>query len=134
MSKKSLLPLGALAAGLLAFAGTSSAGILNVDNGPTFTPDTAFTNNTIMVNTTVDGGLIDLQGTATVTPPDTNMVSIDLTGNYSADAGEKFSVAYSFSVDLNIPEPVDYTIVGDRRHRRNAGADHGEWNPDAGRA
>ena len=112
MSKKPLLPCGALAAGLLAFASSSFAGILNIESGPTFAPQTAFTDNTITVNTTVEGGLIALQGTATITPPaDTNTVSIDLSGNYSAEAGEKFSLAYSFSIDLNLPEPVAYQIA-----------------------
>lgn len=111
MSKKTLFPLGALAAGMLAFAGTSSAGIINVDSGPTFTPESAFTNNTIVLNTTIEGGLIDLKGSATVTSPDSNSALIDVEGNYSADAGETFSVAYSFSVDLNIPEPVNYVLT-----------------------
>lgn len=111
MIKKTLLPLSTVAVALLAFASPSHGAILNLENGPNFTPEAAFTNNTIVANTTVSGGLIDLQGSATVTPV-ANTVSIDLSGSYGAEAGEKFSVAYSFTVDLNIPEPVGFTIAG----------------------
>ena len=62
------------------------------------------------------------------------MVSIDLSGTYGADPGEKLSIAYSFSVDLNIPEPVDYAIVGDDRYRGDAGADQCQRHVDAGSA
>lgn len=113
MIKKTLIPLSAVALALLAFASPSHAAVLTLGTGPTFTPASAFTNNTIVANTTVFGGLIDLTGNATVTPGDaSNTASIDLSGTYGADQGDKFSFAYSFSVDLNIPEPVSYAIVG----------------------
>lgn len=112
MNKKTLLPLGTVAIALLAFASPSHADLLTLENGPTFTPESAFTNNTIVANTTVSGGLIDLTGMATVTPDASNTASIDLSGTYGANPGDKFSIAYSFSVDLNIPEPVSYVIAG----------------------
>jgi hypothetical protein len=40
------------------------------------------------------------------------MASIEVSGTYSADEGDMFSGAYSFSADLNTDTPVDYTISG----------------------
>ena len=110
MKKLSLTSLGAVCAALLTLASPATAGILNLTDGPNFTPPDAFTNNTIIANTIVNGGLIDLVGGATITPDTSNTAAIDLSGTYSAEAGEKFSLAYSFTVDLNIPEPVSYTL------------------------
>ena len=112
MKKIAFFSLIAALAALLSFATPATAGILNLTSGPTFTPDSAFTNNTIKANTTVVGGLIDLVGGATVTPDDSNTAMIAITGDYSADAGDIFSVAYSFTVDLNTPSPVTYALSG----------------------
>lgn len=111
MKKNTALALAAALAALVSFTLPASAGILTLDSGPTFTPPGVFTDNTIMADTTIVGGLIHLTGNATVTPDATDTAAINLSGSYSADAGEVFSLAYSFSVDLNIPEPVAYTIL-----------------------
>lgn len=110
MKKTNLLAFSAAAAALLALASPSRAGILNLTSGPTFTPNTSFSNNTIMADTTISPDLIHISGAATVVPDASNMAAIDLAGTYDADAGDKFSVAYSFTVDLNIPTPVSYTL------------------------
>ena len=112
MKKITFFSLIAALAALLSFATPATAGILNLTSGPTFTPDSAFTNNTIKANTIVVGGLIDLVGGATVTPDDSNTAMIAITGDYSADAGDIFSVAYSFTVDLNTASPVTYVLSG----------------------
>ncbi len=113
MKKFAVSSLGAAVAAFLAMASPAKAGTLTVTSGgPTFTPDSAFTNNTIQLDTTVEGGLVHLIGGATVTPGATPAVTVDIGGDYSADAGDILSVAYSFTVDLNIPTPVAYVISG----------------------
>lgn len=112
MKKLATASLIAALAALLSHASPAAAGILTVTSGPTFTPDAAFINNTITVDTTVVGGLVRLVGGATITPDASNQVSIDLSGNYSADVGDLLSAAYSFTVDLNITTPVTYTLSG----------------------
>ncbi len=113
MKKITALSLAAFCAALVSIASPASAGILTVDTGPTFTPPDAFSNNTIMADTTIEGGLIHLTGDATVMAPASgNSASISLTGTFSADTSEKFSLAYSFAVDSAIPDPVPYTIIG----------------------
>lgn len=111
MTKLSLTTLGVACAALLAFSGTASAGILNLTDGPNFTPPESFTNNTIEADTVINGGLIHLVGNATITPGSGNTASIDLSGTFSADAGDKFSLAYSFVVDSGIATPFTYAIV-----------------------
>ncbi len=113
MKKITTTSLIAVATALLALASPAKAGILTVDDGPNFTPAEAFTNNTIAVDTTIgEGALIHIVGGATITPPDSNMVTIDVSGSYSAVAGDMFSGAYSFSADLNSDAPVDFILSG----------------------
>ncbi len=112
MNKKTFLPFSTMAAALLAFASPGHAGILTLDSGPNFTPQAAFTDNTIIADTTVSGGLIHLAGTTTITPDSTNTASIDVSGTFSGDVGDKFSVAYEFAVNSNVSSPVTYTILG----------------------
>jgi hypothetical protein len=104
------LSLAVAGATLLMFTKPASAGMLNIVTGPTFTPPGAFTDNTIMVDSTVEGGLVHLTGGATIIPDSSNTAEIGMSGTYSSDAGDKLSLAYSFTVDLNIPEPSAYTI------------------------
>ncbi len=99
-------------AALLSLATPMLAGSFTVTTGPTFTPDTAFTNNTITVDTTIGTELIRILGAATITPDATNQASIDLSGTYSADAGDMLSIAYSFVTDLNAIAPASYTLSG----------------------
>ena len=106
---------GTFTAALAAFLSQASpmlAGSLTVATGPTFTPESAFTNNTIAVDATTGAELIRVNGGATITPDGTTPVSIMLTGGYSADAGDTFSAAYSFVVDMNALTSVTYTISG----------------------
>ena len=110
MKRNLLVSLSAAALALLALASPGRAGILHLVSGPTFTPESAFTDNTIMADTTISPDLIHISGSTTVTPDASNMATIDLAGTYDADAGDTFSVAYSFTVDLNIPTPVAYTL------------------------
>lgn len=115
MKKIAGCSLIAATAALLSLTSPATAGILNLESGPNFTPETAFTNNTIMALTTVgEGALIRLTGGATVTPPpiDPSQATVDISGTFSASAGEVFSAAYSFSADLNTETPVDFTITG----------------------
>ena len=114
MKKLRITSLMAVAAAALALAYPARAGTLVVEDGPNFTPEGSFTNNTIEVDTTIgEGALIHIIGSATVTPPEgSDIVSIDVSGSYSANAGDMFSGAYSFSADLNSANPVGYTIAG----------------------
>ena len=111
--------LAAAAAFCLA-GGSVRAGTLTLDAGsPSYIPPEAFTNNTIAVDTTIgDPGLIHLSGGVTVAPIDLPPISatVEVSGTFSADAGDKFSVAYRFAADLpgdNTTGPVDYTLSGE---------------------
>jgi len=103
----------AAAAALLTFASPASAGILTLDDGsPTFNPQGTFSNNTIVANTIIVGGLIDLEGNVTITPSASDTATIEVSGTYSAEAGEIFSVAYKFAGDNNTGGPINYTLNG----------------------
>jgi hypothetical protein len=106
--------LAAAAAFCLA-GGSVRAGTLTLDEGnPSYVPPEAFTNNTIVVDTTIgDPGLIHLSGGVTVAPTSGNTAMVEVTGTFSADSGDKFSVAYRFATDLNFTGPVDYTLSGE---------------------
>jgi hypothetical protein len=112
MRKLAIVSLVAVFAALLSHSSPLSAGTLTVTSGPTFTPDAAFTNNTIKVDTTVGSDLVRLVGGSTVTPDPSNQVSIALSGNYDAVAGDMLTAAYSFVIDLSIITPITYTVSG----------------------
>lgn len=113
MKKIAASSLIAAAAALLSLASPATAGILTLDNGsPTYTPPSDFSDNTIVADTIVVGGLIHLEGDVTVTPVSSNVATIAVSGTYSAAAGEIFSVAYKFAGDLNTTGPVTYTLAG----------------------
>jgi hypothetical protein len=117
MNKLKVYSLIAAVSALLAITTPASAGTLTVTSGPTFTPDAAFTNNTIKVETlhnppNVTGDLVKISGDATITPPASNSATVDIAGNYSANAGEIVSAAYSFTIDLNVSRQVTYTVRG----------------------
>jgi hypothetical protein len=112
---KKLAPFSFIAAlaALLSLASPATAGLLVVNSGPTFTPESAFTNNTIIVDTTMlAGALVHIDGGATITPDESNQVSVAIGGTFTANQGDLFSGAYSFTADLNIDTPVTYTITG----------------------
>jgi hypothetical protein len=87
---------------LLSLVSPVTAGVFTLTDGPNFTPPSAFTNNTIEVDTIVVGGLIHVQGGTTISSAEINSAIIDLSGDYSADAGDVFSIAFSFTADLNM--------------------------------
>jgi hypothetical protein len=100
--------LAAAAAFYLAGASVR-AGTLTLDEGsPSYVPPEAFTNNTIVVDTTIgDPGLIHLTGGVTVPHTSGNTAMVEVSGTFSADSLDKFSVAYRFATDLNATGPVD---------------------------
>ena len=106
--------LAAAAAFCLA-GGSVRAGTLTLDAAsPSYVPPEAFTNNTIDVDTTIgDPGLIHLSGGVTVAPTSGTTAMVEVNGTFSADSGDKFSVAYRFAADLNATGPVDYTLSGE---------------------
>jgi hypothetical protein len=114
MKKITACILLAAAAAFCATTGSLRAGTLTLDDGsPSFVPPEAFTNNSLSVDTTIgDPGLIHISGFTTVTPPSDQMATIAVSGTFSADAGDKFSVAYRFSTDLNADGPITYTLSG----------------------
>ena len=112
MKKLAVLSLSAVLAAFLSQASPMLAGSFTVATGPTFTPDGAFTNNTISLDTTVGSELVRVHGGATIDPTVGAQATIALTGGYSADAGDILSAAFSFVVDNSIVAAVPYTISG----------------------
>ena len=111
--KKIAYSLLAVTAALLTLASPARAGVLNLEDGsPTFTPPENFIENMLVTNTVVVGGLINITGTTTVVPAQGNTATIAVAGTYSAEAGEKFSVAYRFAADNNTGGPITYTLNG----------------------
>jgi len=111
MRKKVFLPTVAVGVFLIALAAAASAGTLTIDDGPSFLPDSAFTQNSIdavLLHRPV-GDVVRLFGDSKVDPV-VQMPSISIDGSYSANAGDVFSVAYNFSVNLNSPDPITLTI------------------------
>ena len=113
MKKLTVPSLIAALAALLSLASPATAGILTLSSGPTFTPPSAFTNNTIVVDMTIgEGALVHVIGGTTITPDATNQASIAVSGTFSANQGDLFSGAYNFAADLNLTTPVTYTLTG----------------------
>lgn len=113
MKRTTLYLLVTAAGALLSLPNLTSAGVLTLDdNSPTFTPPENFSDNTIVADTVINGGLIHLTGNATVTSNAGNTSTIMVSGTYSAVAGEIFSVAFKFAADLNTGSPVDFTLSG----------------------
>ncbi len=111
--KKIAYSLLAATAALLTLASPARAGVLTLEDGsPTYTPPTNFTDNMLVANTVVVGGLINITGTTTVVPAEGNTATIAVAGTYSAETGEKFSVAYKFAADNNTGGPITYTLNG----------------------
>jgi len=92
-------------------SGPAPAGIISIISGPTFAPESAFTNNTIVVDTS-QGSLGHVEGGTTITPDASNQVTAAISGTYSANPGDIFSLAYSFVVDFNSDIPLNYTAEG----------------------
>lgn len=110
---KKILSLAVTVAAVTLFSIPALAGILTLDpSSPVFTPPEDFTNNTIMVSTLDEGGLVDVEGGATIAPTTSSTAEIAISGTFSADAGDIFSAAYRFSADLNNATSIPYTITG----------------------
>jgi hypothetical protein len=103
--------IGAIAE-LLSLVSPVTAGVFTLTDGPNFTPPSAFNNNTIEVDTIVVGGLMHVQGGTTISSAETDSAIIDLSGDYSADARDVFSIAFSFTANLNMEAPIPYRITG----------------------
>ena len=113
MKKLAACSFVAAFAALLSLASPATAGMLVVNSGPTFTPESAFTDNTIIIDTPMlESGLVHIDGGATITPDASNQVSVAIGGTFTANPGDLFSGAYSFTADLNVDTPVTYTITG----------------------
>lgn len=113
MKKIAVYSLLAASAALLSLASPARAGILTLDDGsPTYTPTANFSDNTLVADTIVVGGLVHLTGTTTVMPTEGNTATIMVSGSYSAEAGEKFSIAYEFAADNNTGSAITYTLDG----------------------
>ncbi len=111
--KKIACSLLAVSAALLTLASPARAGVLNLEDGsPTYTPPENFIENMLETNTIVVGGLINITGTTTVVPTEGNTATIAVAGTYSAEAGDKFSIAYKFAADNNTGGPITYTLNG----------------------
>lgn len=100
MSKKSF---ALAAATLFTFVINVSAGTLTITSGPTFSPPVP--GNTITAQV-VGGELVQIFGNANIS----NDVLLTLEGTFFANAGDKFSDFYNFSINLTSAAPVSLTI------------------------
>ncbi len=114
MKKTTLLSTIAAAAFLVVFAIGARAGTLTIGYGPSFLPNSAFTENKIAAvllhnPAGLMGDVVHLYGDSnvadTVQPP-----RILIGGNYAANAGDVFSVGYNFTINLRDSDPVTLTI------------------------
>ena len=101
----------------LYFVAPTFAGTLTITSGPTFTPASAFTNNTITGQVVhnppgITGDVAKLTGTATVVSSNSSSAKVEISGNYTANPGDLISAAYSFTIDSNFSRPVSYTVEG----------------------
>lgn len=103
------------AALLLALASVASAGTLTIEDGlPSFRPGSSFTDNSITADLLhnppgVMGDVVRLLGDSQVTPA-AESPRIMIGGEFSANAGDLFSVIYDFRINLNAPDPITLTI------------------------
>jgi hypothetical protein len=113
MKKLAVYSLLAASTALLSLASPAKAGVLTLDDGsPSYTPPANFSDNTLVADTIVEGGLIHLNGTTTVMPSEGDTATITVSGSYTAAAGEKFSIAYKFAADNNTGSPITYMLDG----------------------
>lgn len=81
-------------------------------------PPTSFTNNTFVVQVVHDppgvmGDQIQGSGGAMVIPPAGGVATVDISGTYSANAGDIASVAYSVTMDSSVAGTVGYATTAD---------------------
>jgi hypothetical protein len=95
---------------LFGYLDLSQAGTLTITSGPNFNPPGDFANTTIVA--TSDGSVIHAMGDSDVTAAPGGSASISISGNFSLAAGETFSYAYQFTIDLTSTVPVTMTVGG----------------------
>ncbi len=107
--------LSGIAAAFLSFASVASAGTLTIQDGlPSFLPGSSFTENSITADLLhnppgVMGDVVRLLGDSLVDPaPEAPRILIG--GDFSANAGDLFSVIYDFTINLATAEPITLTI------------------------
>lgn len=98
----------------LALTSSISAGTITITSGPTYVPATAVSNNTFMVTVLhnppgVTGDTLQATGGATVTQPASNTFTVSIEGSFTANAGDRPSVAYSVTMDANAAQPIAYS-------------------------
>ena len=101
---------------LSGLAAVASAGTLTLDPGPSFLPNSSFTDNTITDGLRHDphgmmGDVVRLYRYAMVSPAEESP-RILIGGDFSANPGDLFTVVYDFVVNLNSPEPITLTLGG----------------------
>ncbi len=106
---------GLAAALLLSFANLAGAGTLTIHDGqPSFQPESSFTDNDISADVFhnppgVMGDVVRLMGDSQVAPA-AESPRILIGGDFSANAGDLFSVIYDFTINLGTPDPITLTI------------------------
>lgn len=96
--------------------GRTSAGSLTIEQGPSFLPDSSFTQNDIMAQLRHNpaglmGDVVRLYGASMVAPAEESP-RILIGGDFNADPGDVFLVAYDFIINLNSPDPITLTLGG----------------------
>ena len=101
---------GIAAALLLSLAHGASAGTLTIDDGaPSFLPESSFTDNSITAHLLhnppgVMGDVVRLLGDSLVDPA-LESPRILIGGDFSANAGDLFSVIFDFTINLATADP-----------------------------
>ncbi|MEO7724515.1 MAG: PEP-CTERM sorting domain-containing protein [Chthoniobacterales bacterium] len=104
-----------IAAALLSLPSLTNAGTLTIHDGaPSFLPESSFTDNDITAVLLhnppgVMGDVVRLLGDSQVAPA-AESPRILIGGDFSANAGDLFSVIYDFTVNLATPDPITLTI------------------------
>ncbi len=106
---------GIAAALLLSLPSFANAGTLTINDGaPSFIPESSFTDNDITAVLLhnppgVMGDVVRLLGDSQVAPA-AESPRILIGGDFSANAGDLFSVIYDFTINLATPDPITLTI------------------------
>ena len=113
--KKNILLLAAMVAALTLLAPAGGAGTLTYNFGPSFLPNSAFTDNNIQAEMLHNppgfmGDVVRLYGDSQVAPA-TQTPTIQVGGDYTAQSGEAFSIAYNFTVNLATSDPITITLA-----------------------
>ncbi len=109
--RKHLISLSTAAA-LSIFCPLANAGSLTLDpDQPSFTPSGVFFNND-MTAQIIGGSLVQILGATDINITPNSSATIGVSGTFSADAGDFFSLLYNFSIDLESSLPVHVTLQG----------------------